>query len=162
MPAASRSSARRRRVVTLLTVATLAVGIVGAPAAIAGTGYRTRMLHLINASRDRSDLRAVKLRVSLSAEATIHSRKMILQDRVFDPHNLQQILAQYRWTHLGAAAAGCAATLGGLHRAFMRSPEHRSILLNSQVRWVGIGVARSERPNTCGRGSFWATELFYG
>jgi uncharacterized protein YkwD len=162
MHAVSRSSARRRALVTLLVVAALGIGVVDASPAIAGNGYRSTVLRLINQSRERHGLRDVRLRGSLAGEARKHSRKMIRQNRVFDPPNLRQILAPYRWTHLGAATAGCDDTLRQLHRALMRSSVHRGILLNPHVRRVGIGIVRSDQPNACGRNSFWVTEIFYG
>ena len=36
------------------------------------------------------------------------------------------------------------------------------ILLHEDLRKVGIGVVVNDRNNRCGRGSFWATEIFYG
>jgi len=86
---------------------------------------------------------------------------MIRQDRVFDPPNLESILNRYPYD-LGAAAVGCADTLHELHRALMNSEIHRSILLNPRLRQVGIGVLTATGANRCGRGSVWATEIFYG
>ena len=44
----------------------------------------------------------------------------------------------------------------------MHHAEHRVILLNPQLRWIGIGVIKDGSANACGRHWFWATELFYG
>ncbi len=155
-------SSVRRRAVSLAVVAMIALGLLLAPPASAGQGYRSTMLHLVNDARARHDLRAVKLRVSLSRRASRHTRLMIRRDRVFDPPNLQQILAPYEWTHVGAAVVGCRGTLRGLHRALMNSTVHRGILLNPDVRRIGIGVVRSRERTVCGRNAFWATEILYG
>ncbi len=158
-----RTSARRRALVTLLVAATLGVGIVQAPPASAGDGYRSTVLRLINETRERHGLRDVRLKVPLAGDARKHSRRMIRQNRVFDPPNLQQILAPYRWTHVGAATAGCDDTLRGLHRALMRSSVHRGILLNP-ARPPGRhrgGQERRAEPRAGAR-SFWVTEIFYG
>jgi uncharacterized protein YkwD len=161
MPA--RMSTRRRAVAAgVLALATFASATVAAPAAGAGTGFRAKLLTLINASRERRDLAAVSLNGSLSDDARRHTRKMLRQDEIFDPRNLQEILSGYDWDDLGAAAVGCGATLRGLHRALMESEVHREILLHPRLRRVGIGVIETDERNLCGRGSFWATEIFYG
>jgi uncharacterized protein YkwD len=163
MAAVLRSAARRRALLSLLVAAALVgTAIAEAPAASAGTGYRSTVLRLVNAVRERHDLREVRLKVSLSPAATRHSRRMIRDDHLFDPPNLQQILARYRWTHVGAAAVGCGGTLRRIHRAMLSSAVHRGILLNPDVRWIGIGVVRDAGRTSCGRGSFWVTEILFG
>jgi hypothetical protein len=87
---------------------------------------------------------------------------MLRQDPIFDPPNLEEILSRYPYEDMGAAAVGCDATLRRLFRALMRSHVHRSILLDGRLRWVGIGVRQADGANRCGRGSYWATDLFYG
>ncbi len=42
------------------------------------------------------------------------------------------------------------------------TPVHRDILLNPQLRRIGIGVIKVDSQNACGRHWLWATELFYG
>jgi uncharacterized protein YkwD len=120
------------------------------------------MLDLINESRERHDLRVLKLNPALSEDAERHTRKMLRQDRIFDPPNLEEILSPYPYEHLGAAAVGCDDTLRALHRALMDSQVHRDIILHPDLRRVGIGVIRADERNLCGRDSFWVTELFYG
>jgi uncharacterized protein YkwD len=161
MPKAARPSVRRRSLLVAVLVATLALGISSAPPAAARAGDRVRLLHLINTTRERHDLRALRFNGSLSRDAMRHTHRMIRQDRVFDPPNLESILNRYPYD-LGAAAVGCADTLHELHRALMNSEIHRSILLNPRLRQVGIGVLTATGVNRCGRGSVWATEIFYG
>jgi uncharacterized protein YkwD len=162
MPAHPRHTSRRRVIVAVIAIAVLALGAFQAPTVSAGEGYRERMLELINASRDQHGLRPLRINLSLSQDATRHSRKMLRQNRVFDPPNLEEILSRYPYDDVGAAAVGCDATLRQLHRAFMRSEVHRSILLHPRLRRVGIGMLQAPGPNRCGRGSFWVTEIFYG
>jgi uncharacterized protein YkwD len=109
----------------------------------------------------KHDLRALRLSGPLSRDAMRHTHKMIRQNRVFDPPNLEEILRGYPYD-LGAATVGCASSLNELHRALMHSEIHRSILLNPRLRRVGIGVLTAAGANRCGRGSIWATEIFYG
>jgi len=160
MPAPT--SARRRAVLATITALMLTTGVVDAPAAGAGTGFRVKLLRLVNASREGHDLHTLALNSSLSNDATRHTRKMLLQDRIFDPPNLQEILSRYPWDNLGAAAVGCEDSIRKLHEALMNSDVHRGILLDARLRHVGIGVIRADEQNLCGRGSFWVTEIFYG
>ena len=150
-----------RRALVVAIVATLALGVASASPAAAQTRSDTRLLHLINATRERHDVHALRLHGSLSRAAMRHSHKMIRQNRVFDPPNLEEILNRFPYD-LGAAAVGCADSLNELHRALMHSAIHRSILLNPRLRRVGIGVVTATETNRCGVGSIWATEIFYG
>lgn len=158
------ANARRRGGVLVALFATLALGfgVVDAPVAAAGKGYRADLFRMLNRARERHDLKALTLDLSLSRDAKKHTRQMIRRDRVYHPPDLRSILAPYPWNDVGAAAVGCAATLRKLHRAWMRSEQHREILLHPEVRSVGIGVLRNDEKNACGRRSFWGTGLFYG
>jgi uncharacterized protein YkwD len=164
MPKTARPSVRRRALAAVVVVATLALGISSAPLAAAQTAQtesRARLLHLINTTRERHGLPALRLSAPLSRDAMRHTHKMIRQNRVFDPPNLEEILNRYPYD-LGAATVGCADTLQELHRALMHSEIHRSILLNPGLRRVGIGLLTAAGTNRCGQGSIWATEIFYG
>jgi uncharacterized protein YkwD len=161
MPADTRHASRRRVIIAALATVVLLLGA-PAPSAAAGDGFRETLLRLINDSREDQGMRTLRLNVSLSADAMRHTRRMLREDRVFDPPNLEEILSRYRYEHLGAAAVGCDATLRQLHRSLMSSDMHRSILLHPQLRRVGIGVLRAQGDNRCGSGSFWATGIFYG
>jgi uncharacterized protein YkwD len=159
MPAQPRLR-RPRAIAVLALAASLVLGV--APAAAADDGYRGTLLELVNESRARHDLRPLRLNRSLSRDAKMHTRRMERQDLIFDPPNLEEILSPYPYDDLGAAAVGCDTTVRQLHRSLMSSDVHRGILLHPHLRRVGIGVLRMEEANHCGRGSFWATEIFYG
>jgi uncharacterized protein YkwD len=138
------------------------LGIVVAPAARAGTGFRSKVLRMVNATRDAHDLHTLRIDTSLSRDAMRHTRRMIAKDAIYDPRNLTKILQDEPWDDVGASVVGCAGTLRALHRAFMHHAAHRVILLNPQIRRIGIGVIKDDSVNACGRHSFWTTELFYG
>jgi uncharacterized protein YkwD len=87
---------------------------------------------------------------------------MIASNAIYDPTNLTRILQDEPWDDVGASNVGCADTLSALHDAFMHDPVHRAILLNPQIRRIGIGVIEVEYGSACGRHWLWATELFYG
>ena len=147
-------------IVTLTTILTLAVAF--APAARAGSGYRSKLLRMVNATRSDHDLHRVRMDRSLTRDALRHTRRMIDENAIYDPLNLTTILQDEPWDDVGASVVGCADSLRGLHRAFMHHAAHRDILLNGRVRWIGIGVLKVDSSNACGRHWFWTTELFYG
>ena len=160
MPAA-RMRVRRGTPLILLVCAMFFLSVVHPSPAAAATG-RMKLLRLINATRDQHDLHLLRLAPSLNDDARRHSRKMIRQGRIFDPRNLDQILANVPWDDLGAATTGCADSLFALRRAWIRSDPHREILLHPKLRRVGIGVIRVDGPNHCGRGALWVTAIYYG
>ncbi|MGZ4110117.1 MAG: CAP domain-containing protein [Actinomycetota bacterium] len=123
---------------------------------------RHRLLHLINHSRTLHDVRPVKLNLRLSRDAMTHTRTMLQADRLFDFTNLADVLAPYDWKRLGADVVGCGETLHEMHRALMRHALHRKIILNADVRRVGIGVIKDTGRSLCGRNAVWATEIYYG
>jgi uncharacterized protein YkwD len=158
-----RNRTSKPRWVALATVSTiLAIGILFAPAAFAGSGYRSQVLRIVNATRDQHGLHTLRIDASLSIDATRHTRRMIADDAIYDPRNLSRILSDEPWNNVGASVVGCADSLPELHRAFMHHAEHRVILLDPQVRRIGIGVIKDDSANACGRHWFWVTELFYG
>jgi len=151
------------RVMVILTLTTMLVlGVVAAPAAQAGSGHRARLLRMVNATRSNHDLHRLRMDRSLARDAVRHTRRMIDKNAIYDPRNLTRILEDEPWDDVGASVVGCADTLRGLHRAFMHHAAHRVILLNPQLRRIGIGVVKVDSQNACGRHWFWTTELFYG
>jgi len=157
----TRTSKPRRTVVVTLS-AILALGIAFAPAARASSGVRSKVLRMVNATRNNYDLHTLRIDSSLSRDALRHTRRMIGNNAIYDPRNLTRILQDEPWDVVGASAVGCADTLSALHRAFMHEPVHRDILLNPKLRRIGIGVIEVDSANACGRHWLWATELFYG
>jgi uncharacterized protein YkwD len=149
--------------VAVVIVGTLTTGVVAAPDAAAdGDGFRRKLFRLVNQTRANHGLHRLRLDNALSKDALAHTRKMIQQDDIYDPYNLAEILSDYQWDDVGADVVGCATTLGRLHKALMNHGPHRAILLNGALRHVGIGVIKNDAQNHCGRGSVWATEIFYG
>jgi len=149
--------------IAVATTATLLLGLIQAPAANgAGIEKQRKMLRIVNATRERHDLRLLKLDTTLSHDSMRHTRIMVRKDRIYDPPNLAEILAKYEWDDLGADVVGCGHSLRELHKILMTEAFHRSIFLHPDLRRVGMGITRVEERNRCGRGSFWATEIFYG
>ena len=156
---------RRKRqaaaTIALTTTVTLAIGTAFAPTAEA-LGYRGRLLKMINNTRENHDLRQLRIDRSFSRDAVRHTRRMVKANDVFDPPNLDTFLSDEPWERIGASVSGCAGSVRGLHRAWMRHASHRVIMLEPKLRRIGIGVIEDRSKNICGRGSIWATELFYG
>ncbi len=156
----TRTGRLRGAVIVVLTI-TLLVGSAVAPAR-AGTGYKAKLLRLVNATRAKYDLHKLRVDRSLSRDALRHTRRMIDTNSIYDPRNLTEMLEDEPWEDIGASVVGCADSLRELHRAFMRHAEHRVILLEPKIRRIGIGVKKVDSKNACGRHWFWVTELFYG
>jgi uncharacterized protein YkwD len=155
-------TSKPRRTIVVTVSAILAFWIAFAPAARAGSGFRSKVLRMVNATRDNHDLRTLDIDRSLSRDALRHTRHMIANNAIYDPRNLTKILQDEPWDAVGASNVGCADTLFALHDAFMHDPVHRDILLNPRLRRIGIGVIEVDSANACGRHWLWATELFYG
>jgi uncharacterized protein YkwD len=156
-------SEERRRFATILTLVvfvTMMLWTVLAPEAVAG--YRGRVLRMVNATRENHGLHTVRIDSSLSAKAMRHTRLMLDRNAIYDPTNLSQLMSGEPWSTVAASVVGCARTLRGLHRAFMHHAAHREILLNPDLRRIGVGVTKAYASNACGRGWFWGTEMFYG
>jgi hypothetical protein len=152
----------RRTAVAVATVAAMLLGIAEAPAASASDSSARKLLRIINAAREKHDLRPLKLETSLDSPARRHSAKMIRANRLFDPANLERILSNYEWNDIGADVVGCGTSLREMNRILMTEDFHRTILLHRKIRRVGIGVVINRDRNRCGRGSVWVTEIMYG
>ena len=157
-----RRTACRRAMLAIVTSATLVLGVAQAPSASASDSYARKLLNIINRTRAHHDLRRLKMERSLNGPSRRHTADMIDANRLYDPRNLERLLADYRWDDLGADVVGCGNTLNELHHILMTEDFHRTILLHPKLRRVGIGALVALDRNRCGRDSFWATEIMYG
>lgn len=144
----------RRLVPITLLVAALMGTMVQAPAAQAGNASRAKMLRLINAIRDRHNLRRLDLNTRLSRYAARHSRDMADQRQLFHTSNLYSHVSRYNPNYWGENV-GYASWVRRIVRLWMRSADHRHNLLNGHFRKAGIGLADS------GRWTY-ATLILYG
>ena len=127
----------------------------------ASAGLRERMLHAINRKRVAHDVHRLRLNRRLSRKALEHTHRMIRRNRLYHTRNLQRVVRQYNSRTWGENV-GCARNLSRLMHKFMRSAAHRSNILERSYRRVGLGVVIAPDRNLCGRGSVWATQIFYG
>lgn len=143
----------RRIVPIALLVAVLAGSLIQAPAAAAGSP-RAKMLRALNSIRDRQNLQRLGLNTRLSRYATRHSREMANQRRLFHTSNLYSKVSRYNPRTWGENV-GYASWVKRIVRLWMRSPSHRSNILNGRFRKAGIGVVDA------GRWTY-ATLILYG
>ena len=143
----------RRIVPIALLVAVLAGSLIQAPAAAAGSP-RAKMLRALNSIRDRNNLHRLDLNKRLSRYATRHSREMANQRRLFHTINLNSKVSRYNPRYWGENV-GYASWVKRIVRLWMRSPSHRSNILNGHFRKAGIGVVDA------GRWTY-ATLILYG
>jgi uncharacterized protein YkwD len=155
------STTWQRKALVVAIAAAMVLGL-GQPAANASDRYSRKLLGIVNASRERRDLRPLRMERGLIPPARKHTKRMIRKNELFDPPRLQAILADYEWDDLGADVVGCGSTLRELHRILMTEDFHRKILLHPKLRRAGIAVVVATERNRCGRNAFWATEILYG
>ena len=128
-----------------ITIAVTLVGLAPAPAAADSRCYRhtrgeRRLARRINRSRAHNGRRRLRLDPELSRVATKHSKAMANNRVLF--HTASNVLGWRvtRWRRLGETVA-VARRIRRIHRMFMRSWAHRSILLDRGYRHFGVGLA---------------------
>jgi uncharacterized protein YkwD len=153
-PAASTQSVADARVATFTSSsADSELSIVTRSYATVSTQVRT-MRSLINATRSSFHRVGLRLNSRLNLVASRHSARMAKLNRLHHNPNLVKDVGDMPWKILGENV-GVGNTVQTLHTAFMNSPSHRSNILRSSYRQVGIGVLFS-------KGRTWVTVVFYG
>jgi uncharacterized protein YkwD len=112
------------------------------------------MRSLINQTRGSFNRVGLRLNSRLNLVAQRHSARMAKLNRLHHNPNLVSNVGDMPWKILGENV-GVGGTVQTLHTAFMNSPSHRSNILRSSYRQVGIGVLVS-------KGRTWVTVVFYG
>jgi uncharacterized protein YkwD len=108
----------------------------------------------VNEIRDNHGLRRLDLNLRLSRYARKHSWSMARNRQLFHSANLYTVVRRYGARTWGENV-GRTTTLRQCVRLWMKSPSHRSNLLNRRFRKTGIGVVRSG-------GWLWITQIYYG
>ena len=108
-----------------------------------------RKLNLARRSAGKSSLR---LDPQLSKAAKVHTREMVNKNLLY--HTPTDALKRRvtNWYELGENV-GVGGTVASLHTAFMNSAAHRSNILYSGFRYVGIG-------SKVANGRLWVTVIF--
>jgi uncharacterized protein YkwD len=128
---------RVRTVVILALFAALLV----VPATASATSPQLLMLQKVNAYRAKHGVRAVHLSRSLQNSATRYSRHM-LRSGYFG--HASRIHASRRYRTLGEIIEmqrGLRARVSNAFRAWVHSPPHRNVMLMSQFKFAGAGLA---------------------
>jgi uncharacterized protein YkwD len=136
---------------TILATVALAAGaaLVGAAPASAVTTREAAMLAKINNARSAHGLRPLALSGDLSTIARSHSRQMASSATLFHTASFSSICC---WSAI-AENVGTGDSVRTVHRAFLRSSAHRSNILDTRMRQVGVGiVVVGDR--------IWVTEIF--
>ncbi len=154
-PRATRRLFLRPLIAAALVASVLGTVGLGAQPASAAPTLRQEMLTLTNKSRTDHGVRRLKLNPRLSNMATRHSRQMASKGTLYHTANVAHELRSWHWTTWGENVGMTSGTLAGLQDAFMKSPVHRTNILNGKFRHVGIGVARDGD-------AYWVTLTFYG
>ena len=151
-----RTVATRRGITgsVILLVALLFLGLAPAPAH-AATDLERQMLRLTNVSRERHDVRRLRLDAGMTRKAHKHSVAMLRRDELFHTSDPQDYyLRGVRWSKWGENV-GTGGDLEDLQDAFMDSPVHRRNVLDSRFHRVAVGVVHRD-------GTAWVTLFFYG
>ena len=125
------------------------------------TTVRDDLLRLVNQARAAHHLRAVKLHPKASEVALHHSRQMARKGQVSSSRNLPGAIR--KWLH-GAWGENvtCGTSAWRIHRAFLHDKNARQNMLRAKIRFVGIGVGRSDpKPRVCSGGGLWVTEILF-
>jgi len=139
----------------LISLAVLIAGLLTAPAASASSPppYRLLMIRAINSTRARYGLPPVRLGRSINMAAQAHSTDML--NHHYFAHTspsgstLYTRLLRFGFVHYGTWSAGEAIGYGsgtygsvwGMLGMWMRSSEHRAIILSRGYGWIGVGRA---------------------
>lgn len=156
----SMTGSRRRRTAAAVLCLGLAFGLTVwepvADLASAVTDRERAMVRLVNRSRRSHGLRALDISVKMSRAAHSHSARMARRGYLYEHSCLSCLLDRndVRWRMAGENV-GYGSTLRWIHRAMMRSRVHRSNILRTGYRRIGIGVVKRN-------GRYWVTEIFYG
>jgi uncharacterized protein YkwD len=151
---------RRRRAAAAVLCLGLAFGLAVwepvADHASAVTDAERAMVRLVNRTRRNHGLSALRISGKLSGAAHRHSGRMARRGRLYEHSCLACLLNGYgvSW-RIAGENVGYGSTLRWIHRAMMRSTVHRSNILRSGYRRIGIGVVKRN-------GRYWVTEIFYG
>jgi uncharacterized protein YkwD len=154
MSARAHSTRARFAVAVLLMAALVLVSIQPASAAIDPS--RRPMRRETNQSRVGNGVPRVDLHRRLSDLARRHSIRMARRGVLFHtPDPASYYLRGVRWSTWGENVGYTTGTVGRLQRLFMRSPSHRSNILNGRFQHTAIGTVRRD-------GVLWVTVFFYG
>ena len=146
----------RKRILTGLFAGLVLTAFIPAPLANAACYSNTEneqgFARKLNMARRAAGRSTLKLDPQLSKAAKVHTREMVNKNLLY--HTPTDTLKRRvtNWYELGENV-GVGGTVTSLHAAFMDSPAHRSNILYSGFRYVGIGAKKAN-------GRLWVTVIF--
>jgi len=143
-----------RRLVVALTLVLALTPVAALAATPTGRAARSRMLHLVNASRHAHGVAPLELNARLSGMAWRHSCRMVRAATLYHTIHMRQKVRPFG-AHAWGEDIGTASTLLAMERAFMASPVHRANILAGRFHHIGVGVRFAN-------GRYWVTLDFYG
>ena len=123
------------------------------------TSTEAKVISLVNKQRSKRGLKPVRAKYSLTRAARAHSREMAQRNRLThysaNGDSVGQRLRSYGYSRSGyrywgvgeniawAMKGSLSATPEGVVASWMRSSAHRSVILKSTFRDVGVGIRTS-------------------
>ncbi len=126
-------------------VALLSLVAVAPASAVSATTYEKQVVSATNAFRSNEGLRAVKTQKCLDRFANGQARWMADHDTL--AHRKGRLDKMMRSCRLGAASENIAwnySTGRKAVAAWAKSPGHSANMRAPRMRWIGVGVARSD------------------
>lgn len=147
---------RRYLPAVLIVAALMQPSMAGATSALGTTDAEACLIESITAEREARGLPRLRFDALLVDDARAHSRAMARRQELYhsSPAGMDALLPS-GWTGWGENV-GVGGNCRQLHRAFMDSPDHRSILLSDAFNNVAVGAVVGAD------GSLWVTETFFG
>lgn len=156
----------RSTIVAITVAATVSVGLIPSPvratprpalahARIEIGADAWQLFRATNASRGRFDVPDLTLNREMSQVARRHSLAMARAGELFHTGDVGVYLDGISWRAWGENIGFTPGDVESLQDAFMKSPPHRTNVLNRAFRHVAVGAVRVD-------GVLWVTVFFYG
>jgi uncharacterized protein YkwD len=145
------------RIALVATFLTCFTALAPSPANAVTVYPRARMYQATNGSRVHNGVHRVDIHRTMSRRARAHSIAMANKGYIYHTSNPPSFyLRGVRWSTWGENVGVTSGTVASIQEAFMRSPDHRSNILNRSFHRVALGTYRDAA------GYLWVTVFFYG
>jgi len=114
-----------------------------------------QLFRATNATRGRFDVPKLTLNREMSQVARRHTLAMVRAGELFHTGDVGVYLDGISWHAWGENVGFTPGSVESMQGAFMKSPPHRTNVLNRGFRHVAIGAVRVD-------GVLWVTVFFYG
>jgi uncharacterized protein YkwD len=111
-----------------------------------------RFVRKMNNARENVDKTRMRKDPELSKVARKHTWEMVNKEELYHTPSTTLAKRVTHWSILGENV-GVGGSVESLHEAFMNSPAHRSNILYTSFKFVGVGVVKRN-------GRMWVTVIF--